>query len=186
MRDELADLRERLAQVPGPARPRPAPAGAGGRAGGAAHAPGSRRCPRVAAPARARAPESRQARIGPTHRWPRALPACCASTLNLIRACARAQATQEKVGALMQLAEANKRAKGRASPAAAKQPGGSGWRVRGARALRPARAAVCRPPSAQQPAGSLHGLCVSHARLVMHSKCVRREGHGGGHDPGSQ
>jgi len=50
----------------------------------------------------------------------------------------RTQATQEKVGALMQLAEANKRAKGRASPAAAKQPGGSG----GTRALRPARATV--------------------------------------------
>jgi len=35
MRDELADLRERLAQVPGPARPRATPAGVGGRAGGA-------------------------------------------------------------------------------------------------------------------------------------------------------
>ena len=45
-------------------------------------------------------------------------------------AAARAQATQEKVVALMQLAEANKRPKARTAPAAAKQPGASGWRVR--------------------------------------------------------
>ncbi len=95
----------------------------------------------------------------------------------------RTQATQEKVGALMQLAEANKRAKGRASPAAAKQPGGSGWRVRGTRAL--LRARLCSPPCAQQPVGLLHGLCVSHAQPVMHSNFVRQEGRGGGHDPGS-
>ena len=87
---------------------------------------------------------------------------------------ARTQATQEKVGALMQLAEANKRAKGRASPAAAKQPGGSGWRVRGTRALRPARATV---QSALRTAActlAARPLCVTRTTCDAQQFCETR------------
>ena len=52
------------------------------------------------------------------------------------------QATQQKVGALMQLAEANKRAKARPLPVASKQPGASGWRVWGGGGASPAPGAA--------------------------------------------
>jgi len=78
MRDELADLRERLAQVPGPARPRATPAGVGGRAGGAILAPGSRHCECVWPMVVLWRLTFRQARLGPTHRWSRV---CCGNIL---------------------------------------------------------------------------------------------------------
>lgn len=94
---------------------------------------------------------------------------------------ARAQATQEKVVALMQLAEANKRSKARPAPAtAAKQPGASGWRVRSVRpvlvlATRVSMRAATRVAGSlcSRPACTAADAALGH-RLWLFALCPRQ------------